>query len=119
MTDELDELKKKRLNEIRQAYADQFKSAAAEKQQAENETAEQISAIEEAVKAHLSREALQRYGTLKLAHPETAMRLIIAIAQLIEAGKVRGMLREEQIISLLRQLQQMQPSKKETRIIRK
>ncbi|MBI2144859.1 hypothetical protein HYU18_00895 [Candidatus Woesearchaeota archaeon] len=117
MDNELDTLKKRRLEQLRQNYAEQ-NQAAEEKQQADAEAAQQMAAIEDAVKAHLSKEALQRYGTLKLAHPETAMQLIIAIARLIEAGRVQGMLKEEQLVMLLKQLQQLQPSR-ETRIVRR
>lgn len=77
---------------------------AAERNSAEAETAGQIEALEGAVKTHLSKEALQRYGTLKLAHPETAVRLIMALAQLIEAGRIKGMLSEEQLKGLLKQI---------------
>ena len=103
MDSELDELKKKRMNQLKQAEA---------------EMAQQIEEIEGAVKAHLTKEALQRYGTLKLAHPETATQLMIAVAQALESGRLKGMLTEEQIVSVLKQLSRLQGSK-QTRIIRK
>ncbi len=115
MDNELNELKSKRMEQLKQAYSDQLQRQASEKHA---EAAQQIAALEEAVKPHLSREALQRYGTLKLAHPETAFRLAVAIARLIEAGRISGLLSEEQIISILKQLLQMQPQK-EMKITRK
>lgn len=114
MDNELNELKNKRMEQLKQAYANQFQRQASENADA----AQQVAALEEAVKPHLSREALQRYGTLKLAHPETAVRLALAIARLIETGRINGLLSEEQAVSILKQISQMQPQK-EMKIIRK
>ena len=80
--------------------------------------ARQLDTLEEAVKAHLTKEALQRYGTLKLAHPETATQLIIAVAQAIEAGKLKGMLGDGQLKEALQQLSRLTHKDKETRIRR-
>ena len=102
--------------QLGQAQAEQLQRQQAENQE-EAQAQYQIAAIEEAVKTHLTREALSRYGTLKVAHPETAMRLVIAIAQLIEAGRITGMLSEEQIVSILKQI--AKATSKKTNIIRK
>lgn len=115
---ELEGLKKKRMEQLKQAYAEQLQSRNAEKQHAEAEMAQQLEAIEEAVKAHFTKEALQRYGTLKLAHQETATQLVIAVAQAIESGKLTGMLGDEQLKEALQQLSRLQKGK-ENRIIRK
>lgn len=119
MDSELDELKKKRIEQLKQAYAERLQDQSAERQQAEAELAQQLEAIEEAVKAHLTKEALQRYGTLKLAHPETATQLTIAVAQAIEGGKLKGMLGDKQLKEVLQQLSRLTHKGKETRIIRK
>ncbi len=119
MDAELEDLKKKRMNDLKQAYAEQLQKQSLERQQAEAEMAQQIEAVEGAVKAHLTREALQRYGTLKLAHPETATQLILAVAQAIESGKLRGMLGDEQLKEVLQQLSRLSNRGKETRITRK
>ena len=89
---ELEELKRKRIEHIKQAYAEQLQQGhASERQQAETETTQQLEAIEEVVKAYLTKEALQRYGTLKLAHPETATHFIMAVAQAIETGRLKSL----------------------------
>ncbi len=119
MDAELEGLKKKRMEQLKQAYAEQHQKQAAERQHAEAEMAQQLEAIEEAVKAHFTKEALQRYGTLKLAHPETATQLLLAVAQAIESGKLRGMLGDEQLKEALQQLSRLSQKGKETRIIRK
>lgn len=109
---ELDELRKKKLEELQGRLA--------ESKHTESEAARQMGALalEGAVKAHFSREALQRFGTLKIAHPETAARLVMVLAHLIESGKLNGTLSEEQLVSLLRQMSQLS-AKKETKIIRR
>lgn len=141
MGSELEELKKRRIKQLEQAYAEQLQSQNAETQlvqaqvehgttgpgrqqstwgqHAEAEMAQQLEAIEEAVKAHLTREALHRYGTLKLAHPETAARLVLAVAQAIETGRIIGVLSDEQMVSVLKQLSQLQPQRSGIKIVRK
>lgn len=119
MDNELEELKRKKLEQLRQAYREQLQGQNLQRQQEEAEAAQQLEALEEIVKSRLSKEALQRYGTLKLAHPETAVQLIVAIAQAIETGRLTGMLSEEQLVGALRQLSRLSQKNRETRIIRK
>jgi len=88
------------------------------KKQQEENAGRQLEAIEDAVKAHLTKEALQRFGAVKLAHPKTAMQLVLAIARAVEQGKLEGMLDEAQLIAVLKQLSQMQ-SQNRGSIIRK
>lgn len=109
---ELDELKRRRLEQLREQMQGQNA-----RMKEEGEAAQQIEALEEAVKGRLSKEALQRYGTLKLAHPETAMRLMVAVAQAIESGRVPGIISDEQLLNALKQLSTM-TGKKETKITR-
>ena len=118
MDKELEELKRRRLEQLRQTYQDQLQNQPSQRDQEEAEAAQQINALEEVVKAHLSKEALQRFGTLKLAHPETAMRLVVAIAQAIESGRIQGMLSDEHLLSALKQLSRL-TQKKETKITRR
>lgn len=128
MDSELEELKKIRMNQLRQTYSEQLQNLFGEKglskneqQRAEAEAANQLEAVEEVVKAHLTKEALQRYGTLKLAHPETATRLLIAIAQAIETGRFRGLIGEEQLVSALKQLSKLsqQQQHRKIKVVRK
>lgn len=118
MDDVVEELKRKRLEALKQNYS-HIQRQASERQQAEAEAGQQMEALEEAVKGHFSKEALQRYGTLKLAHPETAARIIVALAQLIESGRLKGMLSDEQLKELLQQLSRLLNTGKESKIVRK
>ncbi len=86
---------------------------------AEDEASQQMEALEEAVKAHFSKEALQRFGTLKLAHPETAMRLIVGLAQLMESGRIKGMLTDEQLKIFLQRIHDASSKGKDFKITRR
>ncbi|HLD97357.1 MAG TPA: DNA-binding protein [Candidatus Nanoarchaeia archaeon] len=116
MDPELEELKRKKLEQLRQSYLEQ---AQGQRQGEEAEAGRQLEALEEIVKARLSKEALQRYGTLKLAHPETAVQLAVAVAQAIESGRLSGMLSDEQLVAALRQLSRLSQKNRETSITRK
>ena len=53
----------------------------------EQQLAKQIEQLEAMVLPHLSREALLRFGALKSAHPEKAIKALVACAQLIGKGE--------------------------------
>ena len=72
--------------------------------------------IENIAKQHMTAEAITRYGTLKSAHPQKALQSIALIAQLVSQNQIKEQITDQQFKSLLLQLE---PEKKETRIIRK
>ncbi len=80
------------------------------------ELQQQIAQLEAMVKPYLSKEALQRYGTLKTAYPEKAIQAIVVISQLIQSGQMNGVLDDQDFVGLLKQ---MDGEKKEFRITRK
>lgn len=47
---------------------------------------EQVSVLEKIAKSKMTREAISRYGNLKVAHPEKAVKAIVAIAQAVQSG---------------------------------
>lgn len=62
---------------------------------------ENIELIEVFAKKHMTKEALSRYGNLKLAHPQRALKIILQISQLAQSGakeiddsKLREMLKD-------------------------
>ncbi len=117
MDPELEELKRKKLEQLRQSFREHAQGQDLQRQH--EEATQQIEALEEIVKARLSKEALQRYGTLKLAHPETAVQLAVAVAQAIESGRLSGMLSDEQLVAALRQLSRLSQKNRKTSITRK
>ena len=109
--DELEAWRKKRLEELRQAQEVQ----AQEQLQQEAELEQQLQQLEDVVRQRFTKEALQRYGNLKVAHPQTAVSLLIVLGQLIQQGRV-GMIDDETLKSILKQIT---PKKQEFRIRRK
>lgn len=105
--DELEAIKRKKLEELKSQQQEQLHEQA--------QLQQQIEALERVVKQKLTKEALQRYGNLKTAHPEKAMQLLAVIGQLLQTHRIDqitdGQLREILI--------QIQPEKKEFRIKRK
>jgi programmed cell death protein 5 len=81
--DELEALKRKKLEELQQREALQ--------QQADEEAQvqQQIEQLEAAVKQVFTRDALIRYGNIKAANPEKAVQLLIILGQLIQQGKIQ------------------------------
>ncbi len=88
---ELEEIKQKRLQEMQNN---------AEEQAQLKQQVEQIEAI---VRTSFTKEALQRYGNLKSAHPEKAIQMLVYFAQMIQAGKIQQITDEmlKQVLSKL------------------
>ena len=73
--DELDELRRQKLTRMAEARDEQ------------QQLAKQIEQLEAMVRPAMSREALLRFGTLKSAHPEKAIRALVAMAQMVGKGQ--------------------------------
>lgn len=75
----------------------------------------QIAQLEAVAKTLLTKEALQRYGNVKAAHPEKAVQLLLVIGQMIHKGNAKKIDDEQ----LKRMLVMLQPKKKQIKITRK
>ena len=75
-----------------------------------DEQAAQIAQVELAVKSLMTREAITRYNTVKLAHPDKALRVLGLIVQLAQKGT--RTIDDETLKQLLGKLEQ----KRETKI---
>ena len=111
MPDEIEDIKKRKLEALQRQYQESLQQQAGEEQEAQ----QQIAALENAVKSRLSKEALQRYGNIKAAHPEKAVQLLIVLGRLIQLGRV-NVISDENLKTVL---QKMDTEKRETRITRK
>lgn len=105
---DLKELKRQKLQAMQQEIAQQH--------QEQLQLQQQVEQLEAVVKAHLTSEARERYGTLKSAHPEKAVQSLVFIAELLQNGQIKGLITDEQYKALL---QQLTPQQRETRITRK
>lgn len=54
----------------------------------EEQLQQQINKLELALKQIMTRDAIQRYGNLKLAFPERALQALLVISQLVNSGKI-------------------------------
>ena len=107
----LDELKAKRMAELQQQQQQQGNA----QMQQEMALQQQMEQLEALVKRHLSKQALERYGNLKVAHPETTMQLTVVLARLIQEGRVK----EVSDAKLKELLIQIIPKKRDINIVRK
>jgi len=108
--DELEEIKKKKMQELMQ------KQQEAQQQQVDGEMQlqQQIQQLEAIVKQKLTKEAAERYSNLKIAHQEKAIQVLVLLAQSIQTGQL-NQVNDEQLKELLKKLTQ----KKEFKIRRK
>src|SRR3989339_1755892 len=97
--DELEELKKRRLLELQQKQHE----ALQRQSQEESQLQEQIEQLELIVKQVFTKEALERYGNLKSAHPEKAVQLLVLLGQAIQQGQIKQ-INDVQLKELLRRL---------------
>jgi len=65
---------------------------------------EQLREIEIVVKQYLSKEAVTRYGSLKVAHPEKALSVINILLNLVQQGKLKEKLNDEEFKQLLQEM---------------
>jgi programmed cell death protein 5 len=101
---ELDEIRKRKIAQLQK----QQQAAASEEQK----LASQVAQLEGMVKPLLTKEALTRYGTIKTAFPEKAMQVLVVIAQLAQAGRIKSV--DDGMLKKL--LIQLTPKQRETKI---
>ena len=103
----LEEIRRKKLEELMNAQQQQAQEHAQIQQQVEQ--------MESVVRQFLSKEALARYGSLKAAHQEKALQLLVVLFQAIQKGQVKGKIED----ALLKKvLEQLATAKKEFKIKR-
>jgi len=70
------------------------------------ELQKQIEILENVAKQYMTKEAIERYGNLKSAHPEKAIQAITLIVQLIQSNQLTQKLSDEDFKNILLQLEQ-------------
>ena len=109
--DEFDEVRKRKLEQLRIKQQDAFEQQAQEEAQMQ----QQVSQLEAVVKQFLTKDALARYGNLKAAHPEKAVQLLAVLGQAIQSGQLHEKIDDEKLRELLKRLF---PEKREFKIKR-
>ena len=94
----IEDIKNKKLEQLRaQIQSQQGQVAQAQQQFAQ---------IEAIVKQNLTKEAFERYGNIKAAHPETAYQLVLVIAQATHGGQLKQKIDDKTLKTILSQLNQ-------------
>jgi len=104
--DAMDEIRRRKLEELKQQSSQQ----ALEDQQMQ----QQIQQLEVVVKQALTKEALERYGNLKAAYPEKAVQVLVTLAQAIQTGQIQKI--DDDTLKML--LKKITPSKRTFKIKR-
>src|SRR3989344_2672643 len=94
--DELEAIKRRKLEELQRQSLQQNMQEQAQIQQ-------QVDQLEAVVKQVFTKDALARYGNVKTAHPEKAIQLLIVIGQLLQSGKVQQ-ITDDQLKEILKQM---------------
>ena len=113
----LDEIRAGKLEQLRQA---QIKSQMNDYQQQGNEEAEMASRLqqlENAVKQILTKEALERYSNLKMAHKDKALNLLMILGNGIQSNQIQAgrKITDEELKNLIMRIT---PKKREINIKR-
>ena len=101
--DELELLRQKKMQEMQQQASQQEKLQ------------EELSKLESLIKTKMTKEAISRYGNIKLSHPHTAMNLLALLTQILERDSDKTITDED----LKRMLMLLNQNKRETKITRK
>lgn len=78
--DDIEELKKRKMEELQNQMQAQV--------QEEAQVQAQVQQLEAVVKSKMTKDAVERYGNLKIAHPEKAIQALVVLAQMIQTGKL-------------------------------
>ena len=107
----LEDIRKRKLEELMRFQQDRLQEQAQEQAQVQ----QQVEQMENIVRQFLTKDALERYGTLKTAHHEKALHLLVVLFQEIQKGQVSGKIDD---LTLKKILEQLTPKKKEIKIKR-
>ncbi len=66
---------------------------------------QQLQYLEKVAKTMMSKDAISRYGNLKIAHPEIAIKTIAALAAAVQSGNIRQAVTDEQFKGILKEIQ--------------
>ena len=77
---------------------------------------QQLAQLESSAKQYMTKEAIQRYGNLKVAHPQKALEVIMLLAQLIQNGQLKDKVDDYALKEFILKTQQQ---KKEFKLMRK
>ncbi len=98
--DELEEFKKRRLKELKEKALEKGEEEINAKLELQN----QVEQLELLAKGHMTKDAIQRYGNLKSAHPEKAVQVLLIIGNLINHGQLKDKIDDVMLKDLLKKI---------------
>ena len=101
--DRLEELRERKMEELQEQAQGEGGSASAEEQQAAQERAEQQQ--DALLKQYLTDGARQRLNAVEMSKPDFAKQVKQQVTALAQSGRINGRIDEEQMKSLLKELQ--------------
>ena len=108
---ELDEIKKRRFEELMRLQQEKLQQQTQEQSQVQ----QQIEQMEGIVRQFLTKDALARYGNLKAGHHDKSIHLLLILFQAIQKGQIQDKVDDAQLKKILEQLT---PKKREINIKR-
>jgi len=100
--EEIERIKQEKLRKLYE-QADQEQQTSEEEQRLQQE----IEMLEQTVKSRMTKEALQRYSNIRIAHPELALNLLLVLARAIQANQI-GVIDDSQLKEILKQMQSVE-----------
>ena len=104
-----------RMNKLMEQQYKAQVQAQSQQEREERQMQQQIEALEDMVKVHLSRDALYRYGNLKVAHPERAIQVLVALARTVQAGHIKEKVTDDELKTILRKIAESEGSSRKLR----
>jgi programmed cell death protein 5 len=115
MADDLEAIRRKRLEELQRQQASVQENDLQTAYQKEQEQAEREAQIHAILRQIMTPEARERLTRLKMSRKELAEQIEIQLVGLARSGRLQGQIDDEKLKSLL---VQMQPKKRDTKITR-
>jgi len=102
----IDELKKKKMEEIKEKILSEQNQQFQKQYKEQAKLQQQVVMLESIAKQFLDKEAMERYGRMKIAHGAVAIRAAALIAQAAQLGQLSAPLTDEEFKKLLVKIQE-------------
>ncbi len=102
----IDEIKKKKLEELQERLLAEQNQDLQKQLEDQTKMQQQIEMLEGIAKQFLSKDAVERYGRLKVAHQAVAIKSIALIAQAAQLGQLKEKLSDAEFKELLTKIQE-------------